>query len=304
MVHRLWQGPVRRVVDKVWHLRVKSLAKSGFHSYQHKLPPELGIGRMHAISTGDRGDGPIWIFVHGFTSQALDWQPLLSQLTEDCSKIVAMDLPGHGQTGLPKGHPLSGDDVLEATVDFVRHEVPIERGCVVVGNSMGGLVTAKLTMRLRELVRGMVLISPFGAPYTDHEIDSVLEHFTLTDYQRAKNFVLQLFPNGVPPPGLRAMAIYMWAHFSRKHLVDLMPQARSYPMLTESDLAGMPETLLIWGTDDFILPSSGLEFFRKTLPKRSSTILTPARYNHMPFFEMSQHVANDIRLWAQTHKLF
>ena len=101
MVHRLWQGPFRRVVDKVWHLRVKSLAKSGFHSYQHKLPPDLGIGRMHAIATGDRGDGPIWIFVHGFTSQALDWEPLITKLTDDCSKIVAMDLPGHGLTGLP-----------------------------------------------------------------------------------------------------------------------------------------------------------------------------------------------------------
>ena len=303
MVHRLWQGPVRRFVDKVWHLKVRNLANVGFHSYQHKLPEELGIGRMHAIATADKGEGPIWIFIHGFTSQALDWEPLLTQLTDDFSKIVAMDLPGHGQTGLPKGHPLSGDDVLNAAVDFVRHEVPIERGCVVVGNSMGGLVTAKLTMELRELVRGMVLISPFGAPYTNAEIDTVLDHFTLTDYKRAKNFVLQLFPNGVPTPGLRAMSIYMWAHFNRKHLIELMPQARNYPMLTESDLTSMPETLLIWGTDDFILPSSGLEFFRRAMPRKSTTILTPPRYNHMPFFEMSQHVANDLRHWAQHHKL-
>jgi pimeloyl-ACP methyl ester carboxylesterase len=303
MVHAIWQGAVRRSVDKLWALKTKSLARAGFVSHWHDLPDEHDIEKLHVLINADKGNDPVWVFIHGFSSQALDWEPLLHKLSDACAQVIAIDLPGHGQSPVPDRADLTPQAILDAAVDAVKMLVPKNRGCVLVGNSMGGLVTVRATQILGDLVRATVLISPFGAPYTNKELTNVLNTFHLTDYGKATAFVKKLFPNGVPAPGLAATSVFLWAHLNRPHLKTLREGAYDYPLLAEKELADMPPTLLVWGTDDFILPSSGLSFFRDSLPSKSTEVLTPARYNHMPFVDFAPHVANDIKVWAEKHKL-
>lgn len=44
-------------------------------------------------------DQPTVVFVHGFTSQKLGWIPLIRFLPNSW-RIVALDLPGHGESGI------------------------------------------------------------------------------------------------------------------------------------------------------------------------------------------------------------
>ena len=64
-------------------------------------------------------DSPTVVFVHGFTSNKLSWIPIIKILPKSW-RVVALDLPGHGDSGFR-------DDFSYSTFDLANllHEVHI-----------------------------------------------------------------------------------------------------------------------------------------------------------------------------------
>ena len=85
---------------------------------------------------------------------ARSWTRQLEALP-DRMRIIAVDLPGHGESSVPPGSSI--DDYAAAVADFTS-----ALGCgpvVVVGHSLGGSIAIALAAHQPALVRGLVLIA-------------------------------------------------------------------------------------------------------------------------------------------------
>ena len=103
------------------------------------------------------GTGPTLLLLHGIGSARQDWATLLPHLTPDFD-VLAVDLPGHGESLPVEGRPTVGAlaDALEADLDA--------RGLGAVhvfGNSLGGRLALELARRGR--ARSVVAVAPSGS---------------------------------------------------------------------------------------------------------------------------------------------
>jgi pimeloyl-ACP methyl ester carboxylesterase len=116
---------------------------------------ELGA-HVHHVDFGGAPDGPPLVLVHGLGGSHLNWDLLAPQLTGH-GRVLAIDLPGFGLSR-PTGRPATIRSNVAVLAEFLREvcEPPV----VLVGNSMGGLVSALLTREEPHLVRALVLLDP------------------------------------------------------------------------------------------------------------------------------------------------
>jgi pimeloyl-ACP methyl ester carboxylesterase len=116
---------------------------------------ELG-GPVHYVDYGGAAAGPVVVLVHGLGGSHLNWD-LLAPLLTDTARVLAIDLPGFGRSepGGRKATVLENVAVLGRFVDEVVGE-PV----VLVGNSMGGMVSILTTADRPASVRGLVLLDP------------------------------------------------------------------------------------------------------------------------------------------------
>jgi pimeloyl-ACP methyl ester carboxylesterase len=115
---------------------------------------------VHHIDHGGNPDGPQLVLVHGLGGSHLNWSLLVPLLTPH-ARVLALDLPGFGLSE-PHGRSASvsaNADLLGRWLDAVTAE-PV----VLVGNSMGGLISALLAGRRPDLVRAVALIDPALPP--------------------------------------------------------------------------------------------------------------------------------------------
>jgi pimeloyl-ACP methyl ester carboxylesterase len=116
---------------------------------------DLGA-HVHYVDFGATSDGPTLVLVHGLGGSHLNWDLLAPDLTGH-GRVLALDLPGFGMSW-PTRRPATLRRNVAVLARFVREvaEPPV----VLVGNSMGGLVSVLLTDREPHLVRGLVLLDP------------------------------------------------------------------------------------------------------------------------------------------------
>jgi pimeloyl-ACP methyl ester carboxylesterase len=117
--------------------------------------PETGRA-LHHLDYGGTGDGPTMVLVHGLGGSHLNWDLLAPRLTSR-GRVIAVDLPGFGMSA-PHGRPSTIRSNVNALAGFVR--TVCDPPVVLVGNSMGGLISILLAARMPELVRGLVLLDP------------------------------------------------------------------------------------------------------------------------------------------------
>ena len=117
-----------------------------------------GIPFNHVdIGSGDRD--PV-VLVHGLAGQWQNWLENIPRLAQD-RRVVAMDLPGFGLTPEPED-----DEEVTITrygrwVNELADRLGLEK-VDLVGNSMGGYITAEVAIQSPERVSRLVLVSAAG----------------------------------------------------------------------------------------------------------------------------------------------
>ncbi|MFE3731866.1 alpha/beta fold hydrolase, partial [Nocardia sp. NPDC059154] len=106
----------------------------------------------------DVGVGSPLLLVHGLGGS---WQTWLENLPALSSRhrVIAVDLPGFGRSE-PLTKPLTIDAFVESLTTLLD-ELGIKRA-VVLGHSMGGLVSMRLAMTHPDRVRRLILLSSGG----------------------------------------------------------------------------------------------------------------------------------------------
>ena len=138
---------------------------------------DLG-GPVHWIEfdgPGQRSGPPPIVFVHGLGGSHLDWVPVGRALATD-RRAVALDLRGFGLT--PGSRHDADVNSNAALVDRFIREV-VGRPVVLVGNSMGGLLSIMQASANPDTVAGAVLVAP-ALPTVRRQIDPAVAAVFLT----------------------------------------------------------------------------------------------------------------------------
>jgi pimeloyl-ACP methyl ester carboxylesterase len=116
---------------------------------------DLG-GPVHYVDFGGRADAPPVVLVHGLGGSHLNWC-LLAPLLAEHARVMAVDLVGFGLT-----HPAGRSATVQANAALLDRFVRQVAGApaVLVGNSMGGMVSILAAATRPDAVSVLALIDP------------------------------------------------------------------------------------------------------------------------------------------------
>jgi len=118
---------------------------------RHRKTPLLHIA-------GDEGEGPVVILIHGIASSSRTFRHLVPLLV-DRHRVISIDLLGFGESVAPPDANFTLDEhatALDATIDTLDLRAPF----ILVGHSLGSLISARYAASRPQRVARLVLISP------------------------------------------------------------------------------------------------------------------------------------------------
>ena len=116
---------------------------------------DLGVP-VHYVDHGGPADGPVLIMVHGLGGSLVNWAAVAPLLTDTC-RVLALDLIGFGHT--QAGTHSTAVTANQSMVGRFLSEV-VGGPVILVGNSMGGVITILQASQHPESVTAAVLIDP------------------------------------------------------------------------------------------------------------------------------------------------
>jgi 3-oxoadipate enol-lactonase len=120
---------------------------------------------MELLAYDEAGDGPALVFIHGHPFDRSLWAPQLEALSSDF-RVLAPDLPGYGESP-PRGDKVTMGQFADAVIEWLD-ALAVTRS-VVIGLSMGGLITMELGLRAPDRFEGIVLAATTAASTTPAE---------------------------------------------------------------------------------------------------------------------------------------
>ena len=195
------------------------------------------------------------LFLHGFGGDLDNWLFNLDPLA-DTYTVVALDLPGHGQT-TPR---LAGSTLAEMAGFVTRFLDAVDIGQAhVVGHSMGGGIAAQLAVDAPQRVLSVALVSPVG--FGDEVNNAYTEGFVSARSRRELKPVIELlFAN---PDRVSRQMLDDLLRYKRLDGVPEALEALGASLFAEGRQREQPgrrlgdsgkRTLVIWGGRDQVVP--------------------------------------------------
>jgi pimeloyl-ACP methyl ester carboxylesterase len=113
-------------------------------------------GPTHYLDFGGPSKGPLIVAVHGLGGAAWNWLAVAPLLVDRC-RVLAIDLAGHGLS--PAAGRSTSVRVNRRLLDRFIREVVAEP-VVLMGNSMGGLISLLELSVNPDLIEGAILVDP------------------------------------------------------------------------------------------------------------------------------------------------
>lgn len=124
-----------------------------------------------------RGAGKPLLLIHGIGGSWRSWQTILNDLAET-RDVIAVDLPGHGNTPPPEGR-VTIATLCDSVTNFINENNL--NGIDTVGSSMGARMVLELARRGGGVVGAVVSLDPGGfwqgwqIPFFYHSINSSIK---------------------------------------------------------------------------------------------------------------------------------
>jgi pimeloyl-ACP methyl ester carboxylesterase len=113
-------------------------------------------GPVHYVDFGGPDGGPAVVLVHGLGGSHLNWD-LFAPLLRPHARVWAIDLPGFGRSE-PRGRQTSVRANVGVLDRFLAEVVG--EPAILVGNSMGGMISLLTAGERPDAVTGLVLLDP------------------------------------------------------------------------------------------------------------------------------------------------
>ena len=147
----------RLSVRRDLHLGVGFLAATSGATEEGRLRFRTIETRRQKISTMEAGQGPPVLAVHGLGGTKGSFLPTVAALA-DRFRVIAMDLPGFGDSDKPLRAPYDAPFFARSVVDLLD-ALELDRAHLV-GNSLGGRVALEVGLSEPERVDRLALLAP------------------------------------------------------------------------------------------------------------------------------------------------
>jgi pimeloyl-ACP methyl ester carboxylesterase len=222
------------------------------------------------VSYQDLGpvDGPVVLLVHGMLSDSTTWTRAIELLADTGHRVLAPDLPGHGESDKVAESYLLPD--FAASLVTLLDELAVT-GATVVGHSFGGAVAMQLAYDRPDLVRRLGLVSAGGLgrrvhpalraatlPGAHHLVRMVVNPRTAALYRRPRlHRSLRLSPEVVTTLGRAGQGLASpdgRTAFFQTVRGAISPFGQRGSMLELDHVRLDLPTLIVWSERDPVLP--------------------------------------------------
>lgn len=233
---------------------------------------------LHYKDSGP-SDAPVLVLLHGFGSSLQTWDTWALELEKDY-RVIRLDLPGFGLTG-----PTPQQDYSEVRDVTTLQRFADRLGLTqfsVIGHSLGGKLAWSLAAAEPVRVKTLVLIAPDGfAPEQlwgtkPYEVPAVMG---VIKYSLPKPLVRHVLNAGFSDPKWLTESMVDRYHDMlrapgvRQAILDRAQQTTYTNPVPQLQTIKAP-TLLLWGEDDRMIPSSHAASYAQVL-QRSQTVVLP-----------------------------
>jgi pimeloyl-ACP methyl ester carboxylesterase len=240
-----------------------------------------------AATVHDLGAGIPFVFLHGLVGLNEHWEGVVDRVKPNV-RCVLFELPLLEL----RGENCSIHGATDVTAEFLRQYM--REPAVLVGNSFGGHVAARLAIHNPELVRGLVLAGASGLieksmvadvqirPSREWLRRKIGELFYDQSMMREADLdrAYQALSNR---GGARAM-VKLSRSARRDHLGDSMRRIKS-------------PTLLIWGRQDIVTPPEAADGFKSAIPHAEMVWLDNC--GHAPMIERPDEFASAVKTFIR-----
>ncbi|WP_127782768.1 alpha/beta fold hydrolase [Rhodococcus sp. X156] len=260
------------------------------------------------------GTGETLLLVHGMAGSSATWRYLIPELSKRY-RVVAPDMPGHGESDKPRGDYSLG--AYAATLRDLLDALDIDR-VTVIGQSLGGGVALQMAYQYPERCERLVLISSGGL---GREVSWTLRVLSTPGSELVLPLLAPPFVRDAGNTirgwlgrrGLRAGAVEeMWSAYasladgpSRRAFLRILrsvvdPGGQAVSATSRLYLSARLPMQLIWGDHDPIIPLSHGVATHEAMP--SSRLAVLPGIGHFPHVEAPQEVVEIIDTFLRETK--
>lgn len=246
---------------------------------------------IHADGDWDEPSATAVVMIHGAGMDHTAWRYLTRYMAARGFSALAVDLPGHGQSG---GIPLDTIQEMASWLSALLAKLP-QQQFVLMGQSMGSLIAMECASREPESVVGLILLGTTtkmevhpelldAAAAGDHHAVDLMSGWMHTGHHRM---------GGHPNAGLwvsGSVAKTLERHLDGALGTDLAACNR-YEPLTVASLVEQP-VLIVQGVEDKMTPMKAAQALCRDLPDGKIVGLESA--GHMAVLENPRDVASQV----------
>jgi pimeloyl-ACP methyl ester carboxylesterase len=263
--------------------------------------PTRKVGKISILRAGR---GETVLCVHGLGGTKASFLPTVAALA-DSYRVVAMDLPGFGESDKPIAAPYDAS-WFARSMFAVLDELEVDRAHVI-GNSMGGRVAIEAGLTEPDRVDGLVLLSPALAWLRERRWAPVIRALRpelglvqLAPKQITEGLVRRIIPGAQTGWAAAGVDEFLRTYFQPRGRAAFYAAARNtyldephgddgfWTRLTE--LA--PRSLFVWGRHDALVPIAFMKHVERVLPEARHVELD---CGHVPQLEAPRQTHDAIR---------
>lgn len=250
----------------------------------------------------ESANGDSVVLIHGFGANKDNWTRLAAELTDDFN-VYAIDLPGHGDSSKNLDLGYRFEDQVQH-VARILEALDIDQAHMM-GNSMGGAITALYAATFPEQVRSAVLFDPAGIFEYDSElVDLVMEGDNPLiprkpgDFDRLMDFALEKKPF-TPWPILDVMEEKAIANREVNEVIFAAIRDTGYePDFRNAITQIRAPVLVVWGKEDRVIDYRNADVFVERIPDARKVLLEGV--GHAPMIEVPEESARLFREFIQS----
>jgi pimeloyl-ACP methyl ester carboxylesterase len=260
--------------------------------------PHLRSLTLHGsrVNYVEIGTGSPLVFIHGLSGCWQNWLENMPHFARSY-RVIAVDLAGFGESELPQEEiSIPG---YGRFVDAVLGEIGVERA-VLVGNSMGGFISAETALSHPSRVEKLVLVDAAGGPtlreWNNRNRARLVRAARLFQPLAAVAFARR--EGVVRRPRLRRMLLYKIAAHpdllapelcyeiasggGKPGFLDALNALIEYDFWERIQDVSCP-TLIVWGRNDEIVPVADAFEYEALIPDARTVVLDDT--GHVPMLE-------------------
>lgn len=271
----------------------------------------VGKQEIHAREEGAK-HRQVALLIHGWSSSWYAMSPLMPNLSKRY-RSIAVDLPGYGDS---PPLPIQTSIAAYADVLAVLIRQITEQPVVLVGHSMGGMISLTLALRHPKLVERMVLLCPTISGKLSMFIDMFISPITLLErFSVASSLVARLEPQllSVTDRLMKPASFAERTGITEADYHQLRADARrpgqgrvrseTYWAMRNNNLSGKlgqvkAPALVLWGMEDNTVPLRDASAVADEWPAAELKVIPKA--GHWPQFEAPEFTDRSVRAFLST----